>query len=371
MKQPVRIRFWVLSLNRKGMRTNNSYFYLMTRKQEIVLHAGFWLIFFGLNFLFDFITPENYTADLWTLLQFAGFALLQMIIFYINYCWICPKTVPQKRWLLFVFCQLSLLVVFAAFRHVIEEVVIYKITGNHNYPEQSRLTFYYVYDNTFYSVRIILLSLVFYFVKTIWNTNQKMNELLLQKKQVELQNLKNQLSPHFMFNTLNSLYSDLMDAQPQIADDILKLSEMLRYITYENEKDTVFLEDEILFIQNYVALFSRRFDHQLAVTFKVAEFDRKTQIPPLLLIHFVENALKHGIATNVEKPVTIQLKTGNGRLVFLVENYYTTGEHYDEPGIGYRNIRQRLELLFPENHTLHIKQSPDLYQVELQIPLTK
>lgn len=343
----------------------------MTRKQEIVIHTGFWLIFFGLNFLFDFISLENSPFDFWTMLQFIGFSVLQVIIFYINYYWICPKTVPQKRWLLLIFGQLLLLFLFAAFRHVIEEVVIFKMTGMHNYSEESRLTLYYVYDNTFYSVRIILLSLVFYFVKAIWNTNQNMNELLLQKKQVELQNLKNQLSPHFMFNTLNSFYSDLMDAQPQVANDILKLSEMLRYITYENENDTVFLKDEILFIQNYIALFSRRFDYRLAVDFHVVDVDSKEQIPALLLIHFVENALKHGIATDLQKPVTIKLKIENNQLIFLVENYYSTSEHYDEPGIGYKNIRHRLELLFPKKHTLYINQTPDFYKVELQIPLTK
>jgi two-component system LytT family sensor kinase len=343
----------------------------MTRKREISIHAGFWLMFFGLNFLFDFMSLENKSIDLWTALQIIGFALLQIVIFYSNYCVICPGTVPQKRWVLLVFGQLLLIILFALFRHVIEEVVIFKITGVHNYTEESRLTLYYVYDNTFYSVRIILLSLVFYFVKTIWNTNQKMNELTIQKKQVELQNLKNQLSPHFMFNTLNSFYADLMDVQPQIANDILKLSEMLRYITYENESDTVLLKDEILFIQNYIALFSRRYDNRPAVVFRADGVDDETQIPSLLLIHFVENALKHGAAMDAEKPVKIQLKKEEDRLNFLVENYFITGQHYDEPGIGYKNIRQRLELLFPQKHTLHIRQTQDFYSVELQIPVTK
>src|SRR5690606_13495307 len=203
---------------------------------------------------------------------------------------------------------------------------------------------YYVYDNTFYSVRIVLLSLVFYFVKTVWNTHQRINELLLQKKQAELQNLKNQLSPHFLFNTLNSFYADLMDVQPQTAEDILRLSGMLRYITYENESDTVYLQDEIQFIQHYIALFSRRFDHQSEIEFRVSGVDSKMQIPSLLLIHFVENALKHGITTIAAQPVKIELKTAGDRLFFTVENHYNAGENYDEAGIGYRNIRQRLEL---------------------------
>lgn len=343
----------------------------MTRKQEIVIHAGFWLVFFGLNFLFDFMSWENRLPNLWVILQLIGFSIVQISVFYINYSLICPNTVPQKRWAVFVFCQISLLLLFAVFRHVIEEILIFRLTGTHNYPEESRLTLYYVYDNTFYSVRIILLSLVFYFIKVIWNSNQKMNELLLQKKQAELQSLKNQLSPHFMFNTLNSFYSDLMDTQPEVANDIVKLSEMLRFITYENENNTVFLQDEIVFIRNYIALFSRRFDHRLAVNFLTDDVDDETRIPSLLLIHFVENALKHGIVTDPQKPVILQLRTQSNKLIFSVENYYSTGEHYDEPGIGYKNIRQRLELLFPQKHTLFIQQTTNFYKAELQIPLTR
>lgn len=229
---------------------------------------------------------------------------------------------------------------------------------------------FYFYDNSYYAIRVILLSMVFYFVKMIWNTNKKISELQLGKKQAELQNLKNQLSPHFLFNTLNSFYSDMMDTQPKIAEDVLKLSDMLRYVTYENEQDKVFLKDEIQFIQNYIDLFSRRFDNQLAIEFQVSENESMAKIPSLLLIHFVENALKHGIANDTDKPVRIDLKTEEKRLLFSVANYFRPSENYDETGIGYKNIRQRLELLFPKNHTLEVQKTNDFYKVELNIPLS-
>ncbi|MFN0290985.1 sensor histidine kinase [Pedobacter helvus] len=341
----------------------------MTKKQETLLHIGFWLIFFGLNFLSDLIGSKNEALNLWSILQFIGFSIIQMIVFYINYAWICKFTILQKRWLLLFLGQLLLLFVFPVLRDLFEEVLLYKITGNHNYADRYRFTFFYVYDNSFYSVRMVLLSLVFYSLKTIWNTNQQMNELLLQHKQVELQNLKNQLSPHFLFNTLNSFYADLIDTQPKTAEDLLKLSEMLRYVTYENENDRVDLEDEIQFIANYIALFSRRFDHQLAIHFQSSGVEEKVQIPSLLLIHFVENALKHGLATDPKRPINITLRVANQLLSFSVENHYIASEHYDERGIGYKNIRQRLELLYPKNHLLQVAQTQDFYRVNLQIPL--
>lgn len=340
----------------------------MTKKQEIYIHIGFWVLFIGMNIYFDLISERD-VLNLWNVLQFVSFYILQIIIFYLNYSWICRKTVPGKKWGWMILGQLFLIFLFPALRHLFEEVIIFRITGNHNYNEKSLLTPFYVYDNSYYAVRIILYSLVFYFVKTIWNTNQKMNELLLQKKQAELQNLKNQLSPHFLFNTLNSFYADLMDIHPRTAEDLLKLSDMLRYVTYENEEDKVYLKDEIQFIQNYIALFSRRFDNHLAVSFDLISENDKAKIPSLLLIHFVENAFKHGITTDAEKPVKIALKAKKNQLLFTTENCFNISQNYDEKGIGYKNVRQRLNILFSENYTLDVIQTSDIYHVKLQIPL--
>jgi|SRR5690606_33665072 len=342
----------------------------MTKKQEIYIHLGFWVLFIGMNLFFDLVSERDFLG-LWNVLQFIAFNILQIIIFYLNYYWICRKTVPGKKWAWLITGQLFLIFLFPVLRHLLEEVIIFRVTGIHNYDVDSLLTPFYVYDNSYYAIRIILFSLVFYFVKTIWNTNQKMNELLLQKKQAELQNLKNQLSPHFLFNTLNSFYADLMDVHPKTAEDLLKLSEMLRYITYENENDKVYLKDEIVFIQNYISLFSRRFDNQVAVDFEVVCENTNCQIPSLLLIHFVENAFKHGIVSDTEKPIKIKLKTTENHLFFNVENYFIQSESYDEKGIGYKNLRQRLEILFSKNYLLNIRKSDDLYQIELQTPLLK
>jgi two-component system LytT family sensor kinase len=340
----------------------------MTKKQEIYIHIGFWTLFLGMNLYFNWISDRNH-LDLWHILQWIAFNGLQMIVFYFNYSFICAKTVLGKKWSWLIIGQLFLIFLFPALRHLFEEVIIFRITGNNNYNKESLLTPFYVYDNSYYAIRIILYSLVFYFVKTIWHTNQKMNELLLQKKQAELQNLKNQLSPHFLFNTLNSFYADLMDTDPKTAEDLLKLSDMLRYITYENESDKVYLKDEIQFIQNYIALFSRRFDNQLAVEFEFSFHDEKVKIPSLLLINFVENVFKHGITTDVGKPAKIELKTTENQLSFATENYFDNSYNYDEKGIGYKNVRQRLNILFSESYVLDVKQTQELYQVELQIPL--
>src|SRR5690606_4528559 len=193
----------------------------MTKRQEISIHFTFWILFIGMNVLFEVINNTKELPLVWSFLQGISFYLLQMIVFYLNYLWICPKSIPQKKWIWLIIGQVFLLFLFPVLRYFIEEIIIFEITGKHNYADGSRMATFYFYDNSYFALRVILLSMVFYFVKTVWNSNQKINQLQLEKKQAELQNLKNQLSPHFLFNTLNSFYADLMDEQPKTADDIL------------------------------------------------------------------------------------------------------------------------------------------------------
>jgi two-component system, LytTR family, sensor kinase len=341
----------------------------MSKKTEILYHILFWLLFIGLDQLLKSITVYKDLNTTWSILQNIGFVLLELLIFYLNYLIICPKTIPKKKWRLLIAAQFGLIVLFPAIRFVYEEIVLFKITGNHNYDVRDLDALYYIYDNSYYSIRILLFSLVGYFMKYLWNTSAQVNQLTLEKKQAELQALKNQLSPHFLFNSLNGFYSDLYDTNPVVAADIMKLSEMLRYVTYESENDMVFLKDEVVFLQNYIDLFKRRFDGKVAVNFTHPHDVGTYKIPSLLLIHFLENAFKHGITDDFNNPVVITLKTQAGRLIFTATNKYRVTQSYDEHGIGNKNISQRLRIIYPENHSLDIEKDAEYYNVSLTIPL--
>jgi hypothetical protein len=330
----------------------------------------FWLLFVGLDQLLKSITIEKEFDSAWVIMQEIGFIALELFIFYINYLWICPATIPKKKWRLFIAGQFGLIVLFPSIRFLLEEVLLYNITGYHNYDLRDLSAVYYLYDNSYFVIRILLFSIVGYFLKFLWNTSAQVNQLTLEKKQAELQALKNQLSPHFLFNSLNGFYSDLYDTQPEVAADILKLSEMLRYVTYESENDRVLLKDETIFLQNYIDLFKRRFDGKVAVAFTHPEDFAQHKVPSLLLIHFVENALKHGITDDYEYPVTIDLKIKNAKLIFTVYNKYRVSKSYDEQGIGNKNISQRLNIMYPENHKLDIEQDEQYYKITLTIPLS-
>lgn len=341
----------------------------MKRKTEIRLHLIFWLAYIFMAEFSNIIFRDNYHFNIYHSIEYFPFTMLQMLIFYLNYSVICPKTIPNKHWFVLLMAEIGLLLLFPGIRYLIEEVIMYAITGEHNYTDQSRKFWFYIFDNSYYSIRIILFSTFFYAIKYALKTGQNMSTLQLEKKQAELQALKNQLSPHFLFNTLNSFYADLFDTQPRVADDILKLSEMLRYVTYENEGNYVVISDEIEFLKNYIDLFKRRFDNNVFVKFDYPIANIQSKIPSLLLIHFVENAFKHGTLDTIEAPVIINLAIKDNHMHFTVTNKYKINEHYDEAGIGQKNIEQRLALLYQNNYSLNTTKTDDIYSIELNIPL--
>lgn len=344
------------------------YFRLMSRK-ELKLHACFWVVFAGLDFLLELVERGQEIFSTWLLLQNSGFILLQMLVFYLNYAWICPKTIPSQRWFLFALGELGLLLLFPALRFGFEEIVLYYITGAHNYPVATLTPQFYIYDNSYFVIRILVVSIAAYALRHVWRTNQEMSRLLLEKNKAELSALKNQLSPHFLFNTLNSFYSDLYDTAPKVAEDILTLSEMLRYVTYENRGDSVLLRDDLEFIRKYIVLFGRRFDGAIAVEYDFPQDAANYRVPSLLLIHFVENAFKHGRLDDAEHPVTISGEIRGNEFIFKVGNTKGSGQHYDERGIGQQNISHRLDILFPGKQVLHIRESETRYDVTLTLPL--
>lgn len=342
----------------------------MNKKQEIRYHIIFWVLFLLMEVFSDIVFKNAIENPNEYLLHNLEFLVLQMGIFYLVYLKIAPVTIPVKKWAYLILALILCILLFAGLRYVLEEIVLFKITGFHNYYPNSLRPLFYIFDNSYYAFRIILLSLVFYFVKHQLKVNQQYNELKLEKKQAELQVLKSQLSPHFLFNTLNSFYADALDVNSQLSDDILKLSEMLRYVTYQNE-EFVLLKDELNFLNNYIILFKRRFEEGLFIKNSYPEFTKPYKVPTLLLIHFVENAFKHGVLNDAKNPIQLHIEIVKEQLVFKIENAFKPQDNYDENGIGYKNITQRLQLMFGKNYQLKHFQKENKYFVELQLPLKK
>ncbi|WP_420552464.1 sensor histidine kinase [Tenacibaculum aiptasiae] len=190
----------------------------------------------------------------------------------------------------------------------------------------------------------------------------------LQLKEQELKFLKMQIHPHFLFNTLNTLYGFALKKSDDAPNMILKLSSLLDYILYQIDKPSVFLKNEIEHIDNYISLEKMRFQDSLNIHFhKEIEYDN-VKIPPMLLLPFVENAFKHGVQINGVLKVDLSIKTSQNSLEFNIQNPMKNISS-SKKGIGLENIKKRLEMLFQNHYFLNITQENNIFKIELKTPL--
>ncbi|MEM6771160.1 MAG: histidine kinase, partial [Bacteroidota bacterium] len=195
-----------------------------------------------------------------------------------------------------------------------------------------------------------------------------------EKAQAELRLLKAQIHPHFLFNTLNNLYSLTVEKSDQAPEVVERLSEMLDYQLYQCNTPKVAVRKEIELLENYIQLESLRYGKRLRLSFEHSVDDPGAQIAPLILISPVENAFKHGASGNADSPfIEIQLNVTAGMLYFNVRNNkppiaITDHTEYTE-GIGLNNIRKQLRLLYPDQHVLTIEETEQEFHLSLVITL--
>ena len=198
----------------------------------------------------------------------------------------------------------------------------------------------------------------------------KLLEGSLHLKEQELHYLKKQIHPHFLFNTLNTIYGFSLRKSEETPELILKLSNLLDYILYQVQKPKVGLIEEIDHIKEYISLEKIRFQDTLRVSFETKNIDQTIEIPPMLFIPFIENTFKHGAIIDGYLTIEIEIETNKDQLIFRSKNSYR--EKNDEAtstGIGLENIRKRLELLFFENYSLETITTEEEYAINLTINL--
>lgn len=196
-------------------------------------------------------------------------------------------------------------------------------------------------------------------------------KLRIEKQEAELSYLKSQTNPHFLFNTLNNIYSLARDKSERAPESILQLSKILRFMLYETSGDYIAIEQELKIINDYIALEKLRYDETLSVNFRYEIEDMKQPLPPLLLVPLVENAFKYGVSETREKPfIDIYLSSDKKQLEFIVKNSVEDStERSIKENIGLSNIRRQLELLY-KVYDLSIQQSDRIFTATLKINLT-
>jgi sensor histidine kinase YesM len=219
-------------------------------------------------------------------------------------------------------------------------------------------------------ILIYVLSFVFRIAIAYFTLKRQTEEILLQKSQAELNLLKSQVQPHFLFNALNSIYYRVYKVDPPSAGLIERLADIMRYFVDESPKDVVPVSTEVAFIENYIALERIRIRHGASVNFEKA-YNPDLRIPPMLLMTFVENIFKHGIDKSLKQNrVTISLVQQNDHLFFTTRNRKVDPEAADEPGgFGIINLTKRLRMLYGDKFELTIDDKGELFSAFLKIPL--
>ncbi len=293
--------------------------------------------------------------------------LLLLAYFFLNIYLFLPYIYFKKKYWIYVFLTL---VFFSAFIYLTYYFQIHQqlfLTQSLN--SGNTLNNYPIDTHIIYTENIFLFLLVF-FISLFIRTNYHLRVTEKEKHNVELSYLKSQIKPHFLFNTLNSIYAlAVKENADNTADAMLKLSGMMRYVVTESANKFVPLEKEITYINNYVQLQKLRLDKSIKLEYTVKGRTRDEKIAPIILIPFIENAFKYGVNPDENSNIQISIEINQGSLQMIVENHKVTLSQVinEKSGFGIEITKSRLNLLYPNKHKLKITQDDHYYKVHLII----
>lgn len=335
-------------------------------KFNLYLIFGIYLIRDLGNFILHYKTDKTSILDhYWLNLTFLATCLC---IYAVNYLILLPKFYEQKNYFGFGLGLLFMTPLFSGIRYLLEEVIIFQFTQTHNYYGNNILTTHLL-DSFYYTLVIVLVSTVVYFLFRYHENHEYVHQLKTQHQEAQMAVLKSQISPHFLFNTLNSFYVELFDTHPNTAADIMKLSNLLRFVIYETETDYIQLSKDLEFLKNYLYFFKRRYEDNFFVNFNINGTIEGKEIPSMILIHFVENVCKHGIINNSKKIAHINIQINNDSLEIHTKNHINHSEKHHEQGIGTENIKKRLSVLFKTNYEFQKTVTDSIFEVSLKFPI--
>jgi sensor histidine kinase YesM len=353
--------------------------FLSSKRLALMLHIAAWTVLFILPvYLFTFDTNR----DIFFIVRVYIRTIIYVLIFYLNFFWLIPKVLFKGKKLAYYLAALALIgslyfvnqsvnsYIFEKPQFRPEREMFDKISKEFKLPKHPQR--FDIYNFLFTAVLISGFSIGLRMLGRYNEDEKQRKEMEKERLHSELAFLKNQISPHFFFNTLNNIYSLVEINTKDAQNAILQLSKMMRYMLYESEEGNTLLSREIEFMRNYIELMKLRITEN--VNLQVYFPDKKTDIsiPPLLFIPFIENAFKHGVSNREPSFLDIAMNVNPGEIIFLCNNSLTNkgeGVSTGDSGIGLENVRKRLLLLFPNKHSLTINQTPATFEVTLKIEM--
>ena len=334
-----------------------------------MLHIMVWLF---LITLFTFVATGGFESSKGVYILFIGLSVLNLMIFYLNLYVLIPLTLDRRKFFLWMLGCLAIVIAFLAVKYGFT-FYIYKMSGLKLMAREKEMMFTEPEKqllNTFITNGFfVFLSTVYKFTVDWFFNEREKTELEKQSLTAELAFLKSQINPHFLFNSLNNIYSLAYQKSDATPDAILKLSEIMRYMLYESNDNRVALEKEITYLRSFIELQKLRFKGDAYVVLEVEGQIADQSIVPLLLISFVENAFKHGLATDKNNPIHINISVFENNLLFTIKNKKNLQNKDQTGGIGMANVVRRLDLTYPEKYKLSVENHEHEYFSELYLNL--
>lgn len=334
------------------------------KRFEIFLHLGLWILLYLPTFLSIVFSehPIPVPRKLFALFSIA-FSLLN---FYFIYSIVFPFFYRKKIAVLLV-----ITILFVLLYPLIQYEIVKYIWNINQWTSKKILHKGWFYTES-YTMTLLYTGLAFLArFTTQWYKDQKRNaELLYQKQQSELKLLKSQINPHFLFNTLNNIYSLVYQKSEKAPEAVMKLSEIMRYMIYETNTDFVELNKELEYIKSYIELMELRSSKKNLVHFEIIGNAENKYIAPMLLIPFIENAFKHCEKKTEIPAIDIRISINDNFLELNVKNLIKKREKLDivdEGGIGLKNVIDRLKLIYPDKHVLKVEKESGYFIVFLRI----
>ncbi len=340
------------------------------RNRYIILHIIASVAFLSIPIITspDFNTDRNLFTIKPFLQSFSRFFLL-LAYFYLNFYYLLPNYFFQKKKLIFGIVTLILFVIVFKLPDVLFPFNIENLPRM-EFPNQfskgsPKPPFPFLEGSIFQFLFVFGLS---YLIKI----NNRFEEINNEKQIAEISYLKAQINPHFLFNTLNSLYALTLQKSNEAPNAVLKLSGIMRYVVSESDSEFVTLDKELNYIKDYIELQKLRLDKSIFLSFEINGETKGKAIVPLILIPFIENAFKYGINPDTESHIKIQIFIKDQTLTLVVQNSIVANNISEEEKTeeGLKNTQKRLEFMYPGKHSLTVNENDDTYEVTLKIELT-
>jgi two-component system LytT family sensor kinase len=346
------------------MPKQGSLFSLTSQQTRILYHVLFWITLYILDVLIFGFGYEDVG-------RFVTLALAevppQVLLAYAVMYWTIPRFVARKQIFESVASVIFIFLICGWIGHLL--FLAFSLYGN----DVSAWSLPKICVRGFYAFLHASIAIAIKLIKLWYENEKRVSEMEKTKLESELKMLKDQINPHFMFNTLNNLYGLIGKNPIHAQESVLGLSRILHYMLHESNHDRIRLSQEIHCIRDYIDLEKLRYPGNLSISLNVQDKIENLSIVPLTIFPFVENSFKHGASEMIKDAwINIDFSTFKNHFVFKIENGKGPKINLAQPnGIGLSNVTRRLELIYQKDHTLQIIDSPDSFLVILKIALVR